>query len=61
MRRDVPGDEPLDLDEVEEVTRLARGPRLRDVRRPPREMFTPTFAAARLVGWSANILKQAAD
>jgi citrate synthase len=27
----------------------------------PREMFTPTFAAARVVGWSANILEQAAE
>ncbi|MGW0873890.1 citrate synthase/methylcitrate synthase [Streptomyces sp. NPDC002740] len=27
----------------------------------PREMFTSTFAAARVVGWSANILEQAED
>jgi citrate synthase len=27
----------------------------------PREMFTPTFACARAVGWSANILEQAMD
>jgi citrate synthase len=27
----------------------------------PREMFTATFAAARVVGWSANILEQAED
>ncbi|MFG2881625.1 citrate synthase/methylcitrate synthase [Streptomyces sp. NPDC048297] len=27
----------------------------------PREMFTPTFASGRVVGWSANILEQAAD
>jgi citrate synthase len=26
-----------------------------------RELFTPTFAAARVVGWSANILEQAED
>lgn len=25
----------------------------------PRAMFTPTFAASRVVGWSANILEQA--
>ncbi|WP_055566754.1 citrate synthase/methylcitrate synthase [Streptomyces atriruber] len=27
----------------------------------PREMFTPTFASARVIGWSANILEQARD
>ncbi|MFE5741911.1 citrate synthase/methylcitrate synthase [Streptomyces celluloflavus] len=27
----------------------------------PREMFPPTFCAARVVGWSANILEQAQD
>ncbi|MFF4115742.1 citrate synthase [Streptomyces sp. NPDC001714] len=27
----------------------------------PREMFTPTFAAGRAIGWSANILEQATD
>ncbi|MEU3254410.1 citrate synthase/methylcitrate synthase [Streptomyces sp. NPDC006997] len=27
----------------------------------PREMFTPTFAAGRMVGWSANVLEQAED
>lgn len=27
----------------------------------PREMFTPTFATARVVGWGAHILEQAAE
>jgi citrate synthase len=26
----------------------------------PRELFTPTFAASRVIGWSAHILEQAA-
>jgi citrate synthase len=26
----------------------------------PRELFTPTFASSRVIGWSANILEQAA-
>jgi citrate synthase len=26
----------------------------------PREMFTPTFASSRVIGWCANILEQAA-
>ena len=26
----------------------------------PRSMFTPTFAASRVIGWTANILEQAA-
>ena len=26
----------------------------------PRSMFTPTFAASRVIGWSANVLEQAA-
>jgi citrate synthase len=25
----------------------------------PRSMFTPTFAASRVIGWSANVLEQA--
>ncbi|MFE2428710.1 citrate/2-methylcitrate synthase [Streptomyces sp. NPDC059373] len=29
--------------------------------RPPGECSTPTFACARVVGWSANILEQAED
>ena len=24
-------------------------------------MFTPTFASSRVIGWSANIIEQAAD
>ena len=27
----------------------------------PRAMFTPTFAASRVIGWCANVLEQAAD
>lgn len=27
----------------------------------PRELFTPTFAVSRVLGWSANVLEQAAD
>ena len=27
----------------------------------PPEMFTPTFAASRMIGWTANILEQARD
>jgi citrate synthase len=27
----------------------------------PRDLFTPTFAASRVIGWCANILEQAAD
>jgi citrate synthase len=27
----------------------------------PPEMFTPTFAASRMIGWTANILEQATD
>jgi citrate synthase len=27
----------------------------------PRELFTPTFATSRVIGWCANILEQAAD
>ena len=27
----------------------------------PRELFTPTFAVARVVGWSANVVEQARD
>ena len=31
------------------------------LRRCPREMFTPTFASSRVIGWCAHILEQAAD
>lgn len=30
-----------------------------DLCRVPREMFTPTFASSRVIGWCANILEQA--
>ena len=29
--------------------------------RLPRELFTPTFASSRVIGWCANLLEQAAD
>jgi citrate synthase len=29
--------------------------------RVPRELFTPTFASSRAIGWCAHILEQAAD
>jgi citrate synthase len=27
----------------------------------PREMFTPTFASSRVIGWTSHVLEQAAD
>jgi citrate synthase len=27
----------------------------------PRELFTPTFASSRMIGWCTHILEQAAD
>jgi citrate synthase len=27
----------------------------------PQDLFTPTFASSRVIGWCANILEQAAD
>lgn len=27
----------------------------------PKEMFTPTFASSRVIGWCADILEQAAE
>jgi len=27
----------------------------------PREMFTPTFASSRVIGWAAHVLEQAAE
>jgi citrate synthase len=27
----------------------------------PRDMFTPTFAVSRVVGWAANVLEQATE
>jgi citrate synthase len=27
----------------------------------PREMFTPTFASSRMIGWCTHVLEQAAD
>jgi citrate synthase len=27
----------------------------------PREMFTPTFASSRVIGWTANAIEQAND
>jgi citrate synthase len=33
---------------------------MEDVGLPP-ELFSPTFASSRVIGWCANILEQAAD
>jgi citrate synthase len=27
----------------------------------PREMFTPTFASSRVIGWTSHVLEQSAD